>query len=230
MERLTFDGNFCEIAQCRELPCQYGGSCSQRKVWERLKEYEDTGLTPEEIARAKLETEAGCVKAIARTYGIDINRLRELAEADKDGRVIVTGAPSADKRDGLRQKYRVYKTKDNTPVDGCFVLRPEKDHAARIALEAYAKATDNKALSEDILTAIGDSGRVMVLPCKRGDTVWYVTKLGIEAYVIQAFEKSFFGDSANAWGVTFPFYNFGKNVFTTREEAEAKLKEVQKDD
>lgn len=49
MERLTFDGNFCEIAQCRELPCQYGGSCSQRKVWERLKAYEDTGLTPEDV-------------------------------------------------------------------------------------------------------------------------------------------------------------------------------------
>ncbi len=49
MERLTFDGNFCDIAQCRELPCPYGGSCTQRKVWERLKAYEDTGLTPEEV-------------------------------------------------------------------------------------------------------------------------------------------------------------------------------------
>lgn len=89
MERLTFDGNFCEIAQCRELPCEHGGSCSQRKVWERLKEYESTGLTPEEIARAKLETEAGCLKAIARTYGIDPNRLREIAKADRNGRVVV---------------------------------------------------------------------------------------------------------------------------------------------
>ena len=25
MERLTFDGNFCEIAQCRELPCPFCG-------------------------------------------------------------------------------------------------------------------------------------------------------------------------------------------------------------
>ena len=47
MERLTFDGNFCDIGQCRELPCPYNGACSQRKVWERLKAYEDTGLTPE---------------------------------------------------------------------------------------------------------------------------------------------------------------------------------------
>ena len=34
MERLTFDGNFCDIAQCKEFPCPYNGSCSQREVWE----------------------------------------------------------------------------------------------------------------------------------------------------------------------------------------------------
>ena len=54
-----------------------------------LREYLDTRLTPEEVERSKLEIEAGCVKAIARTYGIDINRLRKFAEADRDGRVVV---------------------------------------------------------------------------------------------------------------------------------------------
>ena len=54
-----------------------------------LREYLDTGLTPEEVERSKLEIEAGCVKAIARTYGIDINRLRKLAEADRAGRLVV---------------------------------------------------------------------------------------------------------------------------------------------
>lgn len=52
MDRLTFDGNFCEIAMCREQKCPYDGSCSQREVWERLKAYEDTGLEPEEIEKA----------------------------------------------------------------------------------------------------------------------------------------------------------------------------------
>lgn len=60
-----------------------------RRDREDLRAYEDTGMTPEEIERSKLEIEAGCVKAIARTYGIDINRLRKLAEADRDGRVVV---------------------------------------------------------------------------------------------------------------------------------------------
>lgn len=52
MDRLTFEGNFCDISRCQNTPggsfCE-GGACSQRKVWERLKEYEDTGLTPEEV-------------------------------------------------------------------------------------------------------------------------------------------------------------------------------------
>lgn len=54
-----------------------------------LREYLDTGLTPDEIKRSKMEIEAGCVKAVARTYGLGINRLRELAEADKDSRLMV---------------------------------------------------------------------------------------------------------------------------------------------
>ena len=44
MERLTFEGNFCDIAMCQEVRggsfCE-NGYCSQYKVWERLKEYED---------------------------------------------------------------------------------------------------------------------------------------------------------------------------------------------
>lgn len=55
MERLTFEGNFCDIARCSDIPggsfCE-DGACSQRKVWERLKAYEDTGYEPGEILSA----------------------------------------------------------------------------------------------------------------------------------------------------------------------------------
>ena len=80
MERLTFEGNFCDIAQCRELPCPYHGSCSQREVWERLKSYEDTGWEPQQITKTK--------DALEYAYG-NADRIIELAEADKDGRVVV---------------------------------------------------------------------------------------------------------------------------------------------
>ena len=53
-ERLTFEGDFCEIARCIEI--RWGkhcpdGACSQRKVWERLKQYEDSGAV--EVVRCK---------------------------------------------------------------------------------------------------------------------------------------------------------------------------------
>ena len=86
MERLTFEGNLCDIAQCREIPCQYNGACSQRKVWERLKAYEDTGLEPDEVTALQKDWSDLCT-VIGECGGID--RLRELAEADKDGRVVV---------------------------------------------------------------------------------------------------------------------------------------------
>ena len=73
-----------------------------RRNREDLRAYKATGLTPEEIERSKLEIEAGCVKAIARTYGIDINRLRKLAEADRDGRLVVPPCKVGDKL------YRVF--------------------------------------------------------------------------------------------------------------------------
>ena len=89
MERLTFDGNFCDIAQCRELPCPHNGACSQRKVWERLAAYEETGLMPErcaEFARADAE---GRYIVMRDAEQAGVARLRELAEADKDGRVVM---------------------------------------------------------------------------------------------------------------------------------------------
>lgn len=89
MERLTFEGSFCDIAQCRELPCPYNGACSQRKVWERLKAYEDTGLEPEEVNDAVVGSKLLAKSQLVSAFGIAAERLRELAEADKDGRVAV---------------------------------------------------------------------------------------------------------------------------------------------
>lgn len=96
MERLTFDGNFCDISQCRELPCPHGGSCTQRKVWEKLKAYEGTGLTPDEVndvvVVAKLMAKAKVVSA----FCVSAERLRELAEADKAGRLVTLPCKAGD--------------------------------------------------------------------------------------------------------------------------------------
>lgn len=83
LERLTFKGNFCDIAQCRELSCPYGGSCSHKKVWERLKAYEETGLSPIACAQA-----AEAERLLSDT-GVQLERIIEIVKADKDGRVVV---------------------------------------------------------------------------------------------------------------------------------------------
>lgn len=81
MERLTFEGNFCDIARCKEVKCPYDTACSQKQVWERLKQYEDSGLSPEDAAN---------LHAILRLGdGMTLMRLRELAVADKEGRAII---------------------------------------------------------------------------------------------------------------------------------------------
>lgn len=54
---------------------------------DRLAAYEDTGLTPEEI-KAPF-TEDTMINLAAQALGVEPSRLRELAEADKDGRCVV---------------------------------------------------------------------------------------------------------------------------------------------
>ncbi len=55
-----------------------------------------------------------------------------------------------DEHNGLKRKYIVFKSDTGESVEDCFVLRPNIDDAARVALKAYADATNNKQLSADI--------------------------------------------------------------------------------
>ena len=83
MERLTFEGNFCDIAQCRDSACRQGGTCTQKEVWERLKAYEDAGLSPQACAQAaEIEKQLD-------SYGFSAKKMLEFIKADKDGRLVV---------------------------------------------------------------------------------------------------------------------------------------------
>ena len=96
MERLTFEGNFCDIAQCRDSACKQDGTCTQKEVWQRLKKYEDAGLSPQACAEAREieETLSGC--------DYSISRMVELMKADVEGRVVVLPCKVGDKL------YRVF--------------------------------------------------------------------------------------------------------------------------
>ena len=96
MERLTeWNGGKTRHAyypRCFKYPC-YGNGCKikdcplETALCERLAAYEDTGLTPEEI-KAPF-TEDTMINLAAQALGVEPSRLREIAEADKDGRVVV---------------------------------------------------------------------------------------------------------------------------------------------
>ena len=92
MERLTEKHYLAEdhYMKCSE-DCNVDMDCVDcpafDKLIEHLAAYEDTGLTPEEI-KAPF-TEDTMINLAAKALGVEHSRLRELAEADKDGRVVV---------------------------------------------------------------------------------------------------------------------------------------------
>ena len=113
---------FCKRGCHEEGGCTNG--CIVPKIYVRLAAYEDTGLTPEEI-KAPF-TEDTMINLAAQALGVEADRLRELAEADKDGRVVVLpckGYSSIDiARDGVSYRpdhWNIYLTAyahgQNTP-------------------------------------------------------------------------------------------------------------------
>lgn len=70
---------------CETLNC---GDCGiLDKIVDRLAAYEDTGLEPEDFKRAF--NEAAVLKLAGQALGITPDRLRELAQADREGRCVV---------------------------------------------------------------------------------------------------------------------------------------------
>lgn len=110
MERLTFDGNFCDISKCGYRVCPHDGDCSQKQVWERLKQFEDAVQTPENFY--KMYGELCLLESALKNYGSH-NRMKELAKADKDGRVVVLPCKVGD------MAYWVH----NGVITGCHVQR-----------------------------------------------------------------------------------------------------------
>lgn len=98
MERLTeWNGGQTRHAyypRCFKEPC-YGSGCKikdcpfETAVCERLAAYEDTGLEAEAVETVKLALAAKHMVDLETLNNTPISRLVELAEADKDGRVVV---------------------------------------------------------------------------------------------------------------------------------------------
>lgn len=83
------------------------------RLVERLAAYEDTGLEPESVEALKLSIMGKAISEIKEFNGLPIARLRELAEADKDGRMVVPPCKVGDRLYEVtgRKTISVYKVK-----------------------------------------------------------------------------------------------------------------------
>lgn len=94
MERLTKRGEkgFAYFPKCFQEPCggigcKIDGYEFMMQVCDRLAAYEDTGLEPEDYKRIFYED--AILKLASQCLGLTPARLRELAQAERDGRLVV---------------------------------------------------------------------------------------------------------------------------------------------
>ena len=120
-------------------------------------------------------------------------------------------------------------------------LEPEevlpKDKADEIALKLMRLADLESLCNYDRLRELAEAdkdGRVVVLPCKVGDTVWITGS--VRRLYSEKVRTFFCGDPSYSRGMAdngvkmirttgcdIPIHEFGKTVFLTREEAEKTL-------
>ena len=118
-------------------------------------------------------------------------------------------------------------------------LAPEQCENAKVIIEsAFSDDTSKAERIRELLKADQD-GRLVVLPCKVGDTVYEVTSRGtISEYEVMAIRTEMFGQFI-AWRLRKGFVDrfcdgppvgeVGKTVFLTRKEAEKALEEAKRD-
>lgn len=76
-------------------------------------------------------------------------------------------------------------------------------------------------------------GRLVVLPCKVGDRIYFSAWFGTDPHIVRRITAPYFyafDERSPISAAEFSLKDFGKTVFLTREEAEQALKEENGDD
>jgi hypothetical protein len=133
MERMTKRENgHVYYPRCFEEPCGGMGCLTEDcgfkvEICERLAAYEDTGLELDEVNALQKDWSDLCT-VIGECGGID--RLRELAEADKDGRIVVLPCKVGD---------TVYRLQYIEQTPGRFVVGVAEIKFALLWLEEFGE-------------------------------------------------------------------------------------------
>lgn len=91
MERLTQRLRTGEVLMASDYEEKYTEQEWISVLQDRLAAYEDTGLEPEEVSDAVVGSKLLAKSQLVSAFGVAAERLRELAEADKDGRAAKRG-------------------------------------------------------------------------------------------------------------------------------------------
>lgn len=144
--------------ECLEV----GGNCAmnckwEEAAWSRLAAYEDTRLEPEEIDMDHEAAEQ--LRHLCRNC--DIDRLEELAEADKNGRVVVL--PRWKNEEERLERRRLMRIMADGAIDR-LMENPLKEENGPDITELRVVNTDR--LLE--LAKADEDGRLFLLPMKPG--------------------------------------------------------------
>ena len=122
----------------------------------------------------------------------------------QDGKPLDAFLHPVDAYKGLKAKYLVFKADTGERVGNCFVLRPDKDHAAVEAIRAYARATDNETLAEDIYNWVGKGEPVKEwisvddkLPPYNRDVLVYRPNMAMK-FLVDNYE-GYYGEDDDEW-------------------------------
>ena len=109
-------------------------------------------------------------------------------------------------------------------------MEPEQCENAKAIIEsAFSDDTSKAERIRELLKADRD-GRLVVLPCEVGDTVWITGS--VRRLYSEKVRTFFCGNPSSVQmirttGCDIPIHEFGKTAFLTREEAEAALEAMQ---
>lgn len=183
------------------------------KQLNRLKDYEDTGITPDGIEDIKACLD---VNGDGHSGADTLDDLLELMQYRKTG-LTPKQIKEIDKLylEKCQEVNRLYDQMMQNEKD--FAREKEESLTALELAQIYATLNHYKKLEEQ--------GRLIELPCKVGDTVYEIFDGEIYEYksheiTLDSYNKRFCYDSLNI-----SLDDIGKTIFITREEAEQALKE-----
>lgn len=203
-----FEGGDCQAIQghCAD------GCAWEEAAWERLAAYEDTGLEPEEVseyqhlcdsyAETGLDSKFVQFCIDATQNGLSMNRIRELAQAEKDGRLVVLPDAKYTDADGEKALQTAMWTCGNT-----------NNPVTRYTADAIAEKLCREARDKNPPLTLEE------LQGMDGEPVWVVPLNDFEIlpanYLVNAYAEQIVVDK---FGAYLDFEDYGKTWLAYRRK------------